>query len=289
MLPMLASACTIPWCLSLMTGLGLSLSFDSVPARPLAAPRNIVFYYGGVPPVDALSRFDLAVVEPDTGFVPTEAPGEHTRWLAYASVGEVSRSRAYYASIPESWVVGRNTEWQSDIVDQAAAGWPDFFVEHVISPLWQKGYAGFFLDTLDSYQLVARDDEDRRRSQEGTVAVIRAIHERFPEAVLILNRGFELLPLVHEHVYAVAFESLFKSWSEGKGEYRDVPEDDRQWLLDRANEVREQYGLPVIAIDYCLPSNDQCSRQTVESIRALGMVPYVGDGRLQEVNFAALD
>lgn len=288
MLPMLASACRIPWCLSLVTGLILSLSYGSASARPVAEPRNIVFYYGSMPPVNELSKFELAVVEPDTGFVPNEAPSEHTRWLAYASVGEVSPSRGYYALMPESWIAGRNTEWQSEIVDQTAPGWPDFFVEHVVAPLWQKGYTGFFLDTLDSYQLVARDDEDRRRSQEGIVAVIRAIHERFPDAVLILNRGFELLPAVHEHVYAVAFESLFKGWSEGQGEYRDVPENDRQWLLGRANEVRQQYGLPVIAIDYCMPSNAQCSLQTVRDIRALGMVPYVGDGRLQEVNLAAL-
>src|SRR5690606_20234873 len=99
--------------------------------------------------------------------------------------------------------------------------WPDFFVDHVITPLWKRGYTGFFLDTLDSYLLVSPRELDKRESQAGLIAVIRAIRERYPSAALILNRGFELLPAIHEHVYAVAFESLFKGWNEAHGQYVD--------------------------------------------------------------------
>lgn len=278
-----------PLLLSVALGLLLSLHAGVPHAQTEPPLRSIVFYYGDQPVVRQLQQFDLAVVEPDTGFEPPAVGATQTRWFAYVSVGEVSRSRDYHPEIPESWIVGRNNEWDSDIVDQAAIGWPAFFVERVITPLWEKGYRGFFLDTLDSYLLVTGGELDRQESRAGVIAAIRAIHERYPTAALIMNRGFELLPAVHGSVYAVAFESLFKGWSEARGQYFDVPESDRQWLMDRVGEVKDKYRLPVISIDYCAPAHYQCSRETVERIRALGMVPYVGDGRLQQVNFAVLD
>lgn len=279
----------LPTYLRMFMGLFLSLSLSGTQARTEQAPASIVFYYGDEPVASQLSRFDLAVVEPGTDFLPSEATETETNWFAYVSIGEASPWRDYYAEIPQSWIVGHNGIWNADIIDQTAQGWPQFVADRIIAPLWNKGYTGFFLDTLDSYQLLAHDALDRQESQAGLVAVIKAIRTRFPTARLIFNRGFELLPDVHEHVYALAFESLFSGWSEARGVYVDVPEADRQWLLDRATEATQKYGLPVIAIDYCPPAKVQCSLDTARRIRALGMIPYVGDAHLQQVNEALLE
>jgi hypothetical protein len=197
-------------------------------------------------------------------------------------------SRPYYAALPKAWLIGRNESWASRVVDQSQPGWPAFFVDQVIDPLWDKGYRGFFLDTLDSYQLAAQTDDARARQQAGLVAVIRAIKARHPDAKLILNRGFELLPQVHDLVYAVAFESLFHGWDQAQGRYVDVPAADREWLLGQANAVRAQYGLPVVSIDYCAPADAACARDTVDKIRALGIVPYVTDGGLRTMGRGVL-
>lgn len=273
----------IRYSVGLLAGLVTSLCFVGASAHPMAPLRSIAFYYGETPMLKQLAQFEFAVVEPDHGFVPVRA-SHKPRWIAYVSVGEVNKSRDYYSAIPKPWIIGHNVEWIADIIDQGAPGWPEFFVEHVIAPLWKQGYNGFFLDTLDSYQLVVKDEAQRQKSQQGLIAVIRAMHKRFPQAVLILNRGFELLPAIHNDIYAVAFESLFKGWSEKSREYIDVPDTDRKWLLAQASSVKKHYDLPVIAIDYCPPTSRQCSRDTVRRIRALGLVPYVGDGQLQTVN-----
>lgn len=276
------------YCLGLLFGIVATLGTGSGLAGTVPALRNIAFYYGDAPALKQLSQFQFVVLEPDSGFMPLSIPAGKTHWLAYVSVGEVTPLRDYYSALPAAWIVGRNAEWQSDLVDQTAPGWPAFFVEHVIAPLWERGYTGFFLDTLDSYQLFAKDEDQRLKNQQGLVAVIQAIHQRFPLAVLIMNRGFELLPSVHGYVYAVAFESLFQGWSESRGEYTEVPKSDRQWLLNQVRTVKREYGLPLIAIDYCLPADIKCSRDTVRRIRAQGLVPYVGDGRLQTVSSTAL-
>ncbi|WP_175105631.1 endo alpha-1,4 polygalactosaminidase [Pararobbsia alpina] len=250
---------------------------------PADALHSIAFFYGEHPPVDELARYDAAVIEPDHGFVPPPAIVAPSKpiWYAYVSVGEVHPSRPYFGAIPPGWLHGTNDAWQSSIVDQTSAGWPAFLVDQVVAPLWREGYRGFFLDTLDSYQLVATTDAERAAQQAGLVAVIRAIHKRFPGAYLILNRGFELLPRIHTIVDAVAFESLFRGWDQGRRSYVVVSPQDHDWLLDQARTVRQRYRLPLVSIDYCDPADTACARDTATQIRALGMIPWVADGGLQ--------
>ena len=273
--------------------IALRAVFGAVPAWADAPAgdlqRGVAFYYGATPPVEVLSSYVIAVLEADSGFAPREHPLPDTRWYAYASVGEVTPHRRYYRDIPADWFVGHNTAWASHIVDQSVPGWPAFFVRHVIDPLWDRGYRGFFLDTLDSYQLAAKSDASRTQQREGIVRVIRAIKKRYPQARLILNRGFELLPDVHDDIEAIAFESLFNGWDQSHQRYVTVPDNDRAWLLGQARVVRERYDLPVVAIDYCAPEDDPCARSSIEQTRALGLIPYVTDGALQTVRPAPRD
>jgi polysaccharide biosynthesis protein PelA len=253
-----------------------------------AADPSVAFYYGTTPPIEALARYDIAVLEPDSGFQPNDHALPCTQWFAYASVGEITAQRPYYAALPKDWLLGLNQSWGSRVVDQSRAGWPAFFVRHVIDPLWARGYRGFFLDTLDSYQLVTTTDTERARQRDGIVRVIRAIKASHPAARLILNRGFELLPQIHDEVSAVAFESLYSGWNQAQSRYVSVPEADRNWLLAMAQTVRTQYGLPVISIDYCAPGDAECARQTAANIAAHGIVPFITDGALQTLPEATL-
>jgi len=260
---------------------------SSVPSAP--SQPSVAFYYGIDPPVELLSGYDAAVVEPDSGFNPLAHRLPHTTWFAYASVGEVLPSRSYYADLPKAWLAGHNESWASRVVDQSQPGWPAFYVDHVIAPLWDKGYRGFFLDTLDSWQLVAKTDAERARQQAGLAAVIRAVRARYPDAKLIFNRGFEILPQVHDLAYAVAFESLYRGWDQAQQRYVEVSQADRDWLLAQASTIRTQYHLPVVSIDYCPPADRACARDTATKIRALGIVPYVTDGALSTMGIGALE
>jgi len=278
--------------LGTLTPAAAELAQPAQPAQALpVAPAgpSVAFHYGARPPVDMLQAFDVAVVEPDSGFDPRRANTPNTAWFAYVSVGEVLPSRAYFKDIPKAWLAGSNDAWSARVVDQAADGWPAFYVDKVIAPLWERGYRGFFLDTLDSYQLVAKTDAARARQEAGMVRVIQAIKARYPEAKLLFNRGFEILPQVHSLAYAVAFESLFRGWNQAQGAYTEVSQQDRDWLLNQARIVRDEYKLPVISIDYCPPTDGKCRRDTARRIRALGITPYVTDSGLQTVGVGAFE
>lgn len=252
-----------------------------------AAPNSVAFYYGETPPVPALQAHDWAVVEAQ--HLPSPPVSGNTQWFAYLSLGEVTEDQPYAKDIPATWKLGKNTAWNSAILDQRPADWPDFVVNRVVAPLWEAGYRGFFLDTLDSWQAIAKTDADRAEQAAGLIRVVAAIKARYPEAKLIANRGFEVLPQIHPWLSAVAFESYLRGWDPDKKRYQPVSEKERNWLNEQLHPVREQYRLPIIAIDYVPPAERDLARATAKQLSDAGFIPWVADPHLATLGVGGLE
>ncbi len=126
--------------------LNLVLSTNTYATSP-----NVALFYGANPPLNELRTFDIVVVDPDHANIePQTYNSEYSQLFAYASVGEVHRSKAYFKQIPKKWLKSKNQAWDSYVLDQSSPEWPIFFAERVIAPLWVKGDRGVVLDTLDS-------------------------------------------------------------------------------------------------------------------------------------------
>lgn len=282
----------------IVAALGMFLATGAGSAAENQAQNpSIALYYGADPPLQALRAFDIVVVDPDHPVDPLayregrggRRPAGRSELFAYVSVGEVHPSRSWFGTVPPTLFKGTNTAWGSRVVDQAAPEWPAFFADRVVAPLWQRGFRGFFIDTLDSYQLIAKTEAERAAQEEGLVRTIKAVRSRFPGARLILNRGFEVLPRLAGDVFAVAAESLFQGWDPVTRRYREVPADDREWLLTRLKEVQTRWQLPVLAIDYCDPKDRALARATAKKIRALGFIPWVSNADLDQVGVGAIE
>lgn len=240
-----------------------------------ASQPRIAMFYGANPPWDELRAFDAVVVEPLHVPDPKLHATDRTALFAYVAVGEASPERDYLTEIPAAWKLGQNADWGSVVLDQSQPEWPSFFAERIIKPLWDAGYRGFFLDTLDSYQLYTKTPEEKAAQEAGLVAVIRELKKRYPQARLIFNRGFEILPQVHQEVFMVAAESLFQRWNAGQQKYLAVPPNDREWLLGKLNHIHREYRLPVLSIDYVPPGKRDLARATAARIRDLNFIPWV--------------
>lgn len=259
-------------------------------ASAQAASPAVALFYGDNPPWNELRAFDVVVVDPDhPGLDPAAHQHPDSAVFAYASVGEVHPGKPYFKDIPAAWLIGQNTAWGSRVIDQSAPGWPAFFVDKVLAPLWAQGYRGFFLDTLDSWQIVAKTPEQQARQQAGLVATIRAIKARWPEARLIFNRGFEILPQVHEAAWMLAAESLFQNYDSHRGGYGEVKKEDRDWLLGQLRQAQKSYGLPILAIDYVPAEKRELARKTAAKIRDLGFIPWVSTTELDVLGVGRLE
>ena len=260
---------------------------------PIGSPGwSIALHYGASPPLDELRAFDVVVLDPDH----VADPDAHRRRslgrsepFAYVSVGEIHPSRAHAADAPPGLLRDTNPDWGGRVVDQSHPEWPRFLVERVFAPLWARGWRGFFLDTMDAWQAIAPDEAARAAQRAGLVRAIEAVAARFPDARLVVNRGFEVLPQIAPHVSAVAAESLYKRWRARERRYDDVPPADREWLLARLAEVRDRYRLPTIAIDYLPPREREGRRETAARIASHGIVPYVTDGALESIGVGTIE
>ncbi len=252
------------------------------------AEPAVALHYGAQVPLADLKVFDIAVIEPGHGQDPVRYRNTTGSELyAYVSVAEVQSSRPYYPDIPAAWKLARNGAWDSEVIDQTPAQWPEFFATRVIAPLWQQGYRGFFLDTMDSYRLANQFDEAAQ--QAGLVRVIETLHSRFPGIQLIQNRGFEIVERVRDKIRMVAAESLYKGWNASARRYEDVPPADREWLLGQLRTVRERYQLPVLAIDYVPPHDREQARQTAQRIKELGFIPWVTDSAMHTMGVGSIE
>ena len=129
---------------------------------------------------------------------------------------------------------------------------------------------------------------ERALQEAGLVRVVQALKAAFPSARFVLNRGFEILPVVRDAVAAVAAESIYQGWDPATKGYREVPAADRDALVPLLARVRDEYQLPVIAIDYVAPEEPALARTTAARIFALGFIPYVSNRALDIVGVGAV-
>jgi len=256
---------------------GLSVVASEKQAVKTTKNAHTAVFYGPNPPSDVLSQFNRLIVEADN-IKPAELKqllSNNASIFAYLSVGEVAPSRRWFNRLEPSWMLGENKVWDSKIMDLASPGWQDFVIETLVSPLWQKGYRGIFLDTMDSFKLLTASPGAEKKQIRGLTDLLNRINKRYPDMRLIANRGFEVLPSIGHMLEAVAAESLFASWDNSRKVYTETKESDQQWLITELEKVRREFDVDIIIIDYMAPDERQKANALARRIDALGYIPWI--------------
>lgn len=240
-----------------------------------SSPASVAFWYAQKPPLAELARFDWAVVEP--GHLQTEdvrtlqAMGAHP--FAYLSVGEFAGNDQTLADAGLSAAASahRNHAWDSQVMDLTSPAWRNYLLQRA-QHYQAQGYAGLFLDTMDSFQL---QPAARRETQRlALVSLLQELHKANPGLKLFFNRGFEVLPELTDVVAAVAVESIHSGWDASRKEYRPVPQADRDWLLGKLAPLKQR-GVPLIAIDYLPPQQSEQATALARQLCSEGFIPFI--------------
>ncbi|SQK95143.1 PelA protein [Pseudomonas aeruginosa] len=152
--------------LAWLAGLALALCAGAA-AGAAGGPSSVAFWYAERPPLAELSQFDWVVLEAahlkpaDVGYLKEQGSTP----FAYLSVGEFDGDAAAIADsgLARGKSAVRNQAWNSQVMDLAAPSWRAHLLKRA-AELRKQGYAGLFLDTLDSFQLQA---EERREASAG--------------------------------------------------------------------------------------------------------------------------
>ena len=273
----------------LLAALALFVGGPAVHAAGLPQPSSVVFWYADQPPLAELSQFEWSVVEP--GHM-TAADVKTLRKLgsqpfAYVSIGEFDGTKAEIdkAGLRKAVTPVRNDSWDSQVMDLTSPTWREHLLGRA-KALQAQGYAGLFLDTLDSFQLLPEASREAQRA--GLASLLREMHKRQPNLKLFFNRGFEVLPELDGVAAAVAFESLYAGWDAAAKRYRPVPEADRQWLLGELQPLRAK-GIPLVAIDYLPPERREEARALAKRLRDEGYIPFVSTPELDSMGVSNIE
>ncbi|WP_121009231.1 endo alpha-1,4 polygalactosaminidase [Hydrogenivirga caldilitoris] len=209
----------------------------------------------------------------------------NSKLIGYISVGEIEKFRNYYEDI-KKYAIGKNPVWDSYIADLRKEGYVNYILDVVAKRIADSGFDGFFLDTLDSYKLAVKPEE-YVEFERAEVELIKNLRARYPDKLIILNRGEEILERVHNLINGVVAESLFRGLGKER-EYGEVTEEERGYLLKYLSRAKS-YGLPVVVIDYADPKDRKLAKELVSKIKALGFIPYVADRELSRIGHSECD
>lgn len=239
--------------------------------------KSTAIFYGANLPTNILSQYSRIIVESDN-VKPKELlalRANKSDVFAYVSIGEINPSRKWFKKIKPAWVLGDNKIWDSKVMDLASIGWQDFLIDSIITPLWEQGYRGLFLDTMDSFYIFAKDEKQQAKQTEALALLMKRINKRYPKMRFISNRGFEVLPSIGGQLEAVVAESLYASWDNGKKIYKETSTNDQEWLLNKLNSIKKDLSVDIIIIDYAKPENRTKAKQIAEKITNQGFIPWV--------------
>jgi len=236
--------------------------------------KSAIIYYGEDISYPLVGIHDYIIVQPK--LINTYRHGfdlYKKKIYAYISIGEIDRDTKIYKDINRSWIRTDNKSWKSDVLDIRNKEYQEFIFTKQIEPEIKRGFENFFFDTLDSYYLYAKKPKEIKAARKALADFINEFHKRYPNAKLVINRGFDIIDQVHNSITAVLFESYYKGL-DAKLNYKDVSQKDREWL-DLKLQKAKKYGLDIIAVDYV--KEQKKAKEIAKKLQAKGFIPYIAD------------
>lgn len=249
-----------------------------------AAPQHWVVYYGDALPAKAFLPYDVIVFDREAH--PPIAPliKKKKIVLGYISLGEAEVNRSDYQTVVnQGLILDTDAHWKGNpVADARQPGWGDYILNTLIPSITKQGMNGIMLDTTDSLIAIEKSDPKRYAGLTQAAAdLIKTIRQRYPHLVIMLNRGFEILPQVEHDINYELAESIYTHWT-GTGTAKMVDPQVYQSIADSLKKAqKEAPQLRVVTLDYW-PLNDiKTIQQIYTAQRAHGFIPYVTTPDLQ--------
>mgnify|MGYP001408016293 CR=1 FL=1 len=271
-------------------GVFLAAALAALASGPKPAPagdERWVVVYSEKPKVAEFRDYGLVVL--DSVHHPPLRPllEEKKTVIGYISLGEVEKYRDYYKAVEAEGILHeKNPNWpDSRYIDVRDVRWTRRVVEDLIPRLLQKGFQGIFIDTLDNpAELERRDPVKFKGMTDAAARLVRAIRRHYPGIYIMLNRSYEILPLVDGHIDAVLGESVATEIDFEKKSYRradsKVYRQQVEWL--KAAKARRP-KLKIYTLDYWPPSDVPGVMRIYAEQRRNGFIPYVSVKDLDRV------
>lgn len=252
----------------------------------MAKPVKWVAFYGVAADEDILAAYDIVVLDPGFGGSISRIASKNARVCGYLSLGEIRTSDPLAASLDVAAMLPENPDWPGTRrVDIRHPSWQSLVLDQRIPSLIAQGFGGLMFDTLDTppyLELVK--PEHYRGMKQAAVDLVHRIRARWPDLLIVMNRGYALLPDVVDQVDAVIAESLLTSPGAVANQFVWVTPDQVKLQLDLlAPAARRSPAMPILSLDYWDSDDASGQAEIYRQERALGHHPYVATRNLDRI------
>lgn len=249
--------------------------------------------YYGKGQVEALASRDAVIIETksQTPESVAEIRKGGTLAIGYISAGEDDKLRKGDGKGPggfDSAYYDRNNDekpdkneiWSSYFTNAASEAWINHFLGQAKKMREEYGVDGFFLDTVETFTLYTEN-------RKPMVELIERLRKENPEAIIVLNRGWDLLADLGKTVDGLMYESFTLSYDFGTKSYVRM----RPSALDEGREIFERFlrpaqennGLVVLALDYAGGPEEPGIQDSVDRAVSFNMIPEISNIYLDQI------
>ena len=254
--------------------------------RPTDKPFRWLAFYGMTAEEAILATYDVVVLDSAFQGSVSRVGAQGARVCGYLSLGEVRTADPLIDELDGGALLSENSDWPETYrVDIRSPSWRALILDRRIPSLAAQGFTGLLLDTLDTPPHLELLDPTRYGGmREAAVALVNSIRVRWPQMMLIMNRGYALLPDVLDRIDAVVAES-FMTWPDHKAggfAWVESKQIELQLALLRPAANRRP-PLPILSLDYWDPDDPATIVEIYRRERDLGHHPYVATRCLDQI------
>jgi uncharacterized protein (TIGR01370 family) len=247
--------------------------------------RFLVYY--GTADDPEIGACDVVVLDAEAGGALLARRREGAVFLGYVSLGEADSRRAHFPAVAgQGLLVEPNPNWPDAwFVDLRDERWRRLVLEELVPAVLDRGFHGVFLDTLDDAEFLERRDPARFAGMvEQAADLVRSLRRRYPQAKIMVNRGYALLPRIAGQFDMLLGESVRATCSREGGTCSLLPAAEYEWQRERMWEARRLHpALRLFSLDYWDPDDAEGIARIYAEQRDNGFVPYVATPDLARV------
>ena len=195
--------------------------------------------------------------------------------IAYMDLGEYDNSSYPNCTINLTGIViGYDSQWNQTIVNVSSPKWINYTICRVKYDI-SMGFEGVMFDDIDVV-------EQYPWETQPMIKIISIIHNDFPNLIIGVNRGFEIVNNISNYIKFVLYEDFGTFYNFTSNSYEFLNESEIVNVKNLTNEMKS-LGLIVLGLGY---SPGECSYYTYYDYKLgkeLGIPVYTSNWNLSEL------
>ena len=263
------------------------------PARERFQAARTYYVYYGSGKVAELSRFDAVILH-----TPQMASSDVKRLaalgvvtLGYLTIGQDHRLRdgdgrgpsgkaSWYFDGDHDGHADRDPIWKSYYANPGVPQWRANRVEKAKRLIADYGFDGVFLDMISVSEMYPE-------CRDGMVQMIHDLREALPQAVIVINQGFDIIATIAQLTDGIMMESFTSTYDFESRHYQLNSSEALDLHFGRATKVVnpaiENYQVKVLVLDYALPTDRAATQAAADRAASLGYLQATAPIMLDEI------